>query len=398
MPTWKRNLFVCWFGILISSLGLSQIAPILPLYIQHMGVTDQASVARLSGITFGVTFIVSAIFSPIWGWMADRVGRKPMILRASLGMAVVIGAMGLAPNVWVLIALRVLQGAITGYATACTTLIATQTDRERTGWALGFLSTASITGSLLGPSLGGWLGENFGFEIPFFIIGGLMLLSFITSLLFVQENFVRDEHETTGLKELWRGIPKKSLTVNLCVVYFIMSLAMYTIEPIVTVYISQLAASAAHIALIAGVVFSASGLANIVAAPTLGRLSDRVGAQRIIFASMLFAGAVILPQAFVRTPWQLMALRFALGLAMGGLGPSVNTLLKQITPNELMGRIMGFSIAAGYLGIFAGSVLGGQVAALTGIRSVFFLTSALLMMNAVLVFFSIYRKMREKAA
>lgn len=397
MPVWKRNLYVCWFGIFVSGLGLSQIAPILPLYIQHLGVADPAAVARLSGIAFGVTFIVSAILSPVWGYLADRVGRKPMILRASLGMALVIGAMGLAPNVYVLIALRVLQGAITGYATACTTLIATQTDREHIGWALGLLSTAGITGSLLGPTLGGWLGEHFGFEVSFFLIGAFMLVSFFTSLLFVQESFVREDRKTAGIQELWRDLPEKGLTINLCVVFFIMSMAMYTIEPIITVYISQLTQSGAHIALIAGVVFSASGLANILSAPGLGKLSDRVGAQKVILVCLIFAGVMILPQAYVKNPWQLMALRFALGLAIGGLTPSVNTLLKRITPDRLTGRIMGFSMAAGYLGIFVGAVLGGQVAAVFGFRSVFFLTGTLLGLSALLVFFTIYRRMGGRA-
>jgi len=147
LPIWKRNLIFCWFGMFATGIGMSQIAPVLPLYIRHLGVHNAAAIAQLSGIAFGITFILSAIFSPIWGAAADRFGRKPMLLRASLGMALVIGCMGFAPNVYVLIGLRLLQGVITGYSTACTTLIATQTDNEHAGWALGTLSTANIAGS-----------------------------------------------------------------------------------------------------------------------------------------------------------------------------------------------------------------------------------------------------------
>ncbi|WP_413228537.1 hypothetical protein [Clostridium estertheticum] len=82
---WKRNLIVCWFGIFIASVGMSQIAPVLPLYINHLGITDTASIAQLSGFAFGITYIISAIFSSIWGQAADKYGRKPMLLRASLG-------------------------------------------------------------------------------------------------------------------------------------------------------------------------------------------------------------------------------------------------------------------------------------------------------------------------
>lgn len=193
MSMWKRNLIVCWFGMFVTGVGMSQIAPVLPLYIKHLGVDNADSVAQFSGIAFGITFIVSAIFSPIWGLAADRFGRKPMLLRASLGMAIVISCMGFAPNVYVLIALRLLQGTITGYSTACTTLIATQTDKEHAGYALGTLSTASIAGALLGPTIGGFIAESMGLQSSFFVTGGLMLVAFITTALFVKESFHRED-------------------------------------------------------------------------------------------------------------------------------------------------------------------------------------------------------------
>ena len=107
------------------------------------------------------------------------------------------------------------------------------------------------------------------------------------------------------------------------------------------------------------------------------------------------AGLIYIPQAFVKDPWQLIVLRFLVGLATAGLNPSVYTLVKKITPDYLTGRVMGFSISAGYLGIFGGSVLGGQVAAYWGITYVFFITSALLLLNAMWVYFTVYRKLEN---
>jgi len=98
----------------------------------------------------------------------------------------------------------------------------------------------------------------------------------------------------------------------------------------------------------------------------------------------------------VTDPWQLMGLRFLLGLATAGLSPSVNTLVKRITPEALTGRVFGFTMSAGYLGVFLGSVSGGQVAAYFGIRSVFFLTSALLLATAAWVYFKVYKKINSK--
>lgn len=393
MSMWKRNLIVCWFGMFVTGVGMSQIAPVLPLYIKHLGVDNADSVAQFSGIAFGITFIVSAIFSPIWGLAADRFGRKPMLLRASLGMAIVISCMGFAPNLYVLIALRLLQGTITGYSTACTTLIATQTDKEHAGYALGTLSTASIAGALLGPTIGGFIAESMGLQSSFIVTGGLMLVAFITTALFVKESFHREDKKTLSIKEVWSSVPEKSLTLTLFVTFFILTVALYSVEPIITVYVTQLSKSASHVALLAGMTFSASGLANIIAAPRLGKLSDRIGAQKVILVALIAAGLLFIPQAFVQNPWQLMGLRFLLGLAAGGLIPSVNILVKKITPDALTGRVFGFNMSAGYLGTFAGSVLGGQVAAWFGIRDVFFITSVLLLINAGWVYFKVYKKL-----
>jgi len=396
MQVWRRNLFVCWFGIFVASIGMSQIAPVLPLYIKYLGINSTALIAQLSGIAFGITFIMSAVFSPIWGHAADIYGRKPMLLRASLGTAIVIFSMGFAQNVYVLILLRLLHGAITGYGTACNTLIATQTDRAHAGWALGTLSTASITGSLVGPMIGGFIAENLGLQNVFFITGGLMFIAFITTALFVKESFKREDKKTPGVKEIWNSVPEKSLTVTMFVTFFILAVALYSVEPIITVYISQLSGNTAHVALFAGMAFSASGLANIIAAPRLGKLADKIGAHRVMLVSLITAGLIFIPQVFVKNPWQFIGLRFLLGITMGGLTPSVYILIKRITPDNLTGRVFGFNMSAGYLGVFGGAVFGGQVAALFGVKYVFLITCALLLLNAIWVYFKVYKKINIK--
>lgn len=394
MPTWKRNLFVCWFGMFVTNAGMSQIAPVLPLYIEHLlGVNSASMIARLSGFAFGITYIVSAVFSPIWGQAADKIGTKPMLLRASLGMSVVILFMGLAPNIYALIVLRLLEGAFTGYSVACATLIATHTSAENAGFALGTLSTANVAGSLLGPTIGGFVADRIGLQPVFFITGALVFVAFITTLLFVKESFAREDKKTIGIREAWSSVPEKGLTVTLSITFLVISLGLFAIEPIITVYVAQLTKDTAHVALIAGLAFSASGLANIIAAPQLGRLSDKIGAHKVILYALIAAGLLFIPQAFVANPWQLMVLRFLLGLTMGGLLPSVNALVKKITPASITGRVFGLSVSVAYLGVFGGSVLGGQIAGWLGIRYVFPVTSALLLLTAAWVYFKVYRRL-----
>ena len=395
MPLWKRNLIVCWVGMFATGIGMSQIAPVLPLYIKNLGVTNTGMIDELSGLAFGITFVVSAIFSPIWGSMADKYGRKPMLLRAALGMSIIIFLMGFSPNVWVLIGLRALQGTITGFGTACTTLIATQTDKEHAGTALGTLSTANVAGNLLGPVIGGFVEDTVGLAPVFFITGAFMFISFIIALLFVKEDFVRDAQKVRSMREIWGSLPEKQLTVILCVTFFIITLGLYSIEPIITIYVSQLSVDLSHLALIAGLAFSISGLANIIAAPFLGRLSDKTGPHKILLFALIAAGIFYIPQAFVRSPGQLMIFRFLLGLTLGGLSPAVNTLIKKITPSAQTGRIFGITMSAQYLGMFGGSVLGGQLSAAFSIPTVLLITSALMLLNAVWVYFSVYKKIQR---
>lgn len=390
MTNWKRNLIFCWFGMFVTMVGISQIAPVLPLYIKELGVTDINLVEKFSGLAFGATFIVSAIFSPIWGKLADKVGRKPMLLRASLGMAVVIFFIGFVTNVYELVGLRFLQGIISGYGTACTTLVATQTDKKHAGFALGTLSTAQIAGSLLGPLIGGYLEDTLGMRSVFLVTSFLLIISFVTTLIFVKEDFTITNKKVPNIKEVWDMLPNAGLVVTMFLTAFILQLAFYSIEPIITVYVSQLSRNMEHVALISGLAFSSSGIANILAAPKLGKISDQVGPQKVMLIALIVAGVVFIPQAFVKTPWQLMILRFILGLAAGGLLPAVNILVKKIVPENITGRIFGYSVSAQYLGTFFGSILGGQIAANFGIRYVFFVTSGLLFINVFIVYKKVY--------
>ncbi|UZQ52664.1 MFS transporter [Clostridium kluyveri] len=133
-----------------------------------------------------------------------------------------------------------------------------------------------------------------------------------------------------------------------------------------------------------------------MAAPRLGKLSDRIGVQKVMLIALIVAGLDFIPQAFVRNSRKLMGLRFILGLTSAWLIPSVNILIKKITPSEITGKVIGLNMSASYLGIFGGCVLGGQVAAWFGIRYIFFITSALLLVNAMLVYFKIYKVMNTR--
>lgn len=385
MQRWQRNLYICWFGSFATVAGMSLVIPFLPLYIEQLGVHNIGAVEQWSGATFSAPFLLSAIVSPIWGKLADKKGRKLMLLRASLGMAIVMFSMGFVQNVYELVGLRMIMGAVSGYIAAAITLVATQTPAERSGWALGTLSTGAVAGTLLGPLIGGWLAEIVGLRHVFYVTGGFLFLAFLVTLLFVHEEFVPSTQPDLSTRQVWARVAQPRIILAMFFTTFMLQLANLSIEPIVTVYVRQLMSGTRHIALISGAVVAASGLANMLAAPRLGKLSDKVGPQRILMVCLLLAAIMFIPQAFVTSPWQLMGLRFLLGLAMAGLLPSINALVRRSVNRDITGRVFGYNQSAQYLGNIAGPALGGEMAAHFGIRYVFFSTSLLLLLNAAWV-------------
>jgi len=383
MEIWKRNLLICCLTSFIISVGMSQLAPMLPLYIASMGVTDVNDIERWAGIIFGSNFISLAIFSPIWGKLSDKYGRKPMTLRATTWLTVIMIGMGMANNVYQLTVLRLSQGALSGFQAAVVPMIAQGTPTDRSGWAMGMFFTAQVSGTLLGPVLGGWMSEVMGFRPMFFCMAGFCGLG-VLALTFLKEDFhPQPQALTISLKETIAKLPKPKLVFGLAVTTFLLQFSIMSIEPIITVYISQLVKHSDHLALIAGAVFSCSGFASMLTASRIGKLGDRIGSEKILLGSLLVGVCSFIPQGFVTNPWQLGFLRFLLGVSTAGLMPSVNNLIRQNTPSICLGRIYGLNQSAQFLGMFMGSFSGGAIAAAMGIRNLFLVTALLLLLNAL---------------
>lgn len=382
MEIWKRNLYICCLASFIVSAGMSQMAPILPLYIAELGVADSGDVARWAGIVFGCNFISLAIFSPIWGKLADRYGRKPMILRASGWLGFIMIGMSFAQSVWHLVILRLLQGCLSGFQAAVVPLIAQETPREHSGWAMGMFFTAQVTGGLLGPLIGGMISELIGIRHSFLLMGSLCLLGFLALTQ------VRETHRTAaaespaGLRDVFSALPHRRAVVGLFLTTLVLHFSLTCIQPILTVYVSELAPDTEHLAVISGAVFSSAGFASMLTASRLGHISDHIGAQNVLPACLLLAGLVSIPQGLVTAPWQLALLRFLHGIAIAGLMPSVNSLIRQLTPPACLGQIYGFNQSAQFIGMFSGAFLGGHLAAVFGIRQMFFAVALLLLIDA----------------
>jgi len=371
---------------------MSQMAPILPLYIEELGVHDHGDIARWAGIVFGCNFISLAIFSPIWGRLSDKYGRKPMVLRASGWLGLIMIAMGLAQSVWHLVALRLVQGALSGFQAAAIPLIAGETPKERSGWAMGMFFTAQVSGGLLGPVFGGWLSEVIGYRHSFFFIGTCCLLGCLALTQIHETRKPVPQAAALSLRETFSRLPAPGALIGLFLTTLLLHFSLSCVQPILTVYIAQIEPDTEHLAVVSGAVFSSAGIASALFASKLGNLSDHLGAQKVLLGSLTLAGLVSIPQGLVTVAWQLAVLRFIHGIATAGFMPSTNNLIRQITPSACLGRIYGFNQSAQFLGMFTGSFFGGQLVASIGFAHTFFLVAALLLLDALWCNFAICRK------
>jgi DHA1 family multidrug resistance protein-like MFS transporter len=383
---WRRNLAVAVFGSFSTAVSLTMLLPILPQFVEQLGAGSQAAVIQWSGVAFGATFLGTAVTSPLWGRLADRFGRKPMLVRAALGMTVFMSLIGLAHSVVQLVALRLLAGLIGGYNSAATVMVGTQAPSARAGWALGVLSTGAVAGSLLGPLVGGLLPEWIGIRATFFAGGGIIATAALLTIFLVKEDF---DPATDGRRRTAAGAAPASHRTNRAVVATLIVTAMMvllanmSIEPIITVYIAHIGVRGDHLTRVAGFVMACSALGSMLTAPRLGALADRIGSWKVIVGCLVVTGLIMIPQALVTNWWALTGLRLVMGMSLAGLLPAINKLARQAVAEGGAGQMLGYLQSAQSAGMVLGPLLGGAVAVHFGLGSVFYVTGGLLIVCAL---------------
>lgn len=389
---WKRNLAVVWLGCFLTGAAFSLVMPFLPLYVEQLGVTGHSALNMWSGLVFSITFLFSAIASPLWGGLADRKGRKIMLLRSALGMAIVMLLMGLAQNIWQFLILRALLGRLGGFIPNANALIATQIPRHKSGWALGTLSTGAVSGALLGPLAGGFLADNYGLRPVFFMTATVLFICFVLTLFFIREQFTPvSKKEMLHVKEVFGSLKNRELVLSLFVTTLIIQVATGSIAPILTLYVRDLAGNISNIAFISGMIASVPGVAALICAPRLGKLGDRIGPEKILIVALIVSVLLLIPMSFVQNPLQLGILRFLLGAADGALLPAVQTLLVYNSSNQIAGRIFSYNQSFRDIGNVTGPLIGAAVSANYGFRAVFCVTAVVVLFNAVYTGFSLRR-------
>lgn len=391
---WRRSFATLWLGSFITGLGYSMTMPFISLYISDLGHYNHQQINLFSGLAFAMTFIAQAIVSPYWGNLADRKGRKLMCMRASGVMALTIFLTGLAPNAIHIIIMRFIQGSFSGYINNATALIAGETPHRRSGWVISQIITAGTAGNLVGPLLGGalsslltlFMGGAWPYRVAFFITGGLMLLVFLTTSVFVNERFTPiAKAKMPSMRNLLAALPHLRLLILMFITTMIVQASNLSIDPIVSLYVKSMLPAGSSVALIAGIVAAAPGLGTLLAASKMGHTMDTVGPLKVLKWGLFIGFLLFIPMALTHSPGILAVLRFALGVASAGMMPAAQTVLTLQTPPSSFGRIFSYNQSFQSLGAVLGSLMGSALSGFISYAMVFWVTGLILLINFILI-------------
>lgn len=383
---WKVVLALLTCNVLFMSASYTMIIPFLPMYLTNELGVDDTSVSLWAGLSFSVTFFVSAVMAPIWGRIADRKGKRLMAMRASLLIAISYLLGGIVTSPEQLIIVRVFQGFASGLWPMDLAIMTLYAPQERLGFSLGIMQGTLTAGGVVGPLLGGVLAELFGMRTSFYIGGLALFINFLAFTFIIKEppmpkSTVPLTAEEKNPTHLWH-IP---ILRTMMIVSTLAQMVLYILMPVITTYIKALAGSMDNIVFVAGAVFSLSGIAGAIAAPLWGIYGTRRTYFNSMFLAMLFGGIMFTLQGIPDTLMPFAVMQFGVGLFIAGIQPSLNAIIAQHTPPQLKGSVFGLLFSAQQIGGAAGPLLGGVVATYLGMHFLFPAAGSILLVLALFV-------------
>lgn len=385
--SWRRNLLVMWICQFIAMLGMSLVVPFLPLFVRELGITNVQETAKWSGFAFSGPFLFSFFLVPFWGFLGDRYGRKLMVVRAIFGLAIAQFLVGLSQNVYHLIIARMIQGAISGFLPASLALVSANTPREKTGFALGVLQTATSAGTVLGPFFGGTLADTIGIRPIFYLVSAICTLSGILVIFFVNESQkVSDSQNNFRLLENYKFVytSKQLLTILLLIVVTQSGIAF--IQPLFALYVETLEINKSYLATIAGILYGMMGVFTVISAPLWSKLNENYEIKKSLLIAASLAGACYAAHFVLYNPYWVIPIRALLGFALGGILPVFYTLVSHNSPIERRGGVMGIASSSQILGNLMGPIISGIFALHFGVRLGFLISAMIFFIVGMISF------------
>ncbi len=396
---WKKSIFLLAFCIAGTSASYTMLVPFLPLYLLELGA-PQDNVALYSGAVFSVTFLVAAIMAPIWGKMADKSGKRPMAIRACVGLTLAYFLGGIVTSPLQLFGMRIIQGFANGFFPVVLAIASVSAPSNKLGYALGIVQTGQIVGTVLGPLIGGIIAELVGMRMSFFVASGFLLLVTLMVFFLVKEPVTAvqtaDKEKASAESSIlddFRYAAHNRLLVGMLFLSFIISLANMVLQPVISLYVAELQHSMDNVAFTSGLVFSLGGIAGVLSTTLWGALGQRRGYFLVMFLAFCGAGIFNFLQYFMSGILGFAVCQFLFGLFFVGANPAVSATLVRATDAGFRGRAFGLATTANQAGGMTGPLLGSFIGTLLGIKYVFLVTGSLLVLIGVVLW---YRCVRRK--
>jgi DHA1 family multidrug resistance protein-like MFS transporter len=375
-------MWILWFGVLLCSSSYTMSVPFLPLFLFDLGV-EKDSVHLWAGIVHSAAFLVGAVMAPLWGMLADKYGKRKMVIRAGLSLVVIYALIAFVQTPWQLVVVRMMHGLVGGFVPASMSIVASIAPKEKLGWSLGMMQAGTMTGGILGPLFGGLLAEAFGLRRSFVAAAVILLAGTAAVIVWVKEGRAnateakRAEEEQSEPFTFRMALRSRAL-VGMLLLLVLFQLSVNMFQPLMTLHIADLQGGLQGAVLSSGFVLSLIGIAGILASPVWGRLGESKGYYRMLTVCLLMSGFIIGMQYFVQNLWLFAIVQFIFGLFMAGIAPIINTLVVQNTDERFRGRSFGLTTSANQLGSMLGPLIGGMLGLVVSIHWIFAATGIIM--------------------
>lgn len=398
-PSWQRNVWALALSVFIAFVGFQFFSPFLPLYVRELGVSDPAAVALWSGVLAAVTPTVSGLLAPLFGRLADRFGRKMMLIRSLAGFTVIIAAMGLVTSVQQLFAARFLQGLFAGFTPMAMAVASVSAPREKVATAIARVQGAQLLSVAVGPAIGGFAATHLGIRPAFYVTAALCAVSLVALVFLFQEQRAAPPGDSPArlrsapFREFLRQ-PYFVPVMTLLVIAQFIDRGLALVIPLQVAHMADVAAPAAT----SGIIISAAAVGATLSASFAARLSAAVPTGQLLFLQLVAGGVFCAGMAWAGSWVSLLVLRVLVALCLGGTLTLAYALGGMIVPAEARGAAFGWLAMGVQIGTAASPLLTGALAATT-LRGAYFLDGALAWLGALvlLVFARDLLRRREHA-
>ena len=343
----QASLAVILTTVFIDMVGIGIVFPVLPKLIEGMMSGEVASASSFYGILVGIYYLANFLVSPALGALSDSVGRRPVILvsLAALGVDYVI--LALAPNLWWLVAGRLIAGLLGATFTAANAYIADISPPEKRAQNFGLVGAAFGVGFIAGPMLGGFLGE-YGARLPFVVAACLSLINCLFGIFVLPESLKPENRR----RFRWREANPVGAFVKVSVYPAVMAL-------IVVAILANLAERGLEATWVlfttyrygwgpfdVGVSLAAVGvLIAIVQGGLIRIIVPRLGEWRTLVIGLIVAAISFVLYAFATEGWMLYAIMVFHILGWGCSGPALQALCSKAVPDNEQGLVQGVLMA-----------------------------------------------------